>query len=216
VRVADELIDICDDTMMPIGTDTRTEAHKRGLWHVAVHCWLVRPEEPGHVLFGRRAPAPGARNGVFDVTAIGHPVAGETAEERVGEIAKALRVDDEAALVPLGVKIEVNRLGNDVVIREFCTTYFARSDRRPHEYAFDHERTAAIAEITIPEGLDLFSGRQPRAPARGVEYDIDAASWRRVELEVDTGQFLPRIDPYYYRIFIMASRMLQGARDLAI
>jgi hypothetical protein len=37
-----------------------------------------------------------------------------------------------------------------------------------------------------------------------------------VEREVGTPQFLPRVDPYYYKVFIMAARMLDGAPDLAV
>jgi hypothetical protein len=73
-----------------------------------------------------------------------------------------------------------------------------------------------MVEIAIPDGLELFSGRAPRADARGVEYDVEAADWKRVEREVGTPQFLSRVDPYYYKVFIMAGRMLKGARDLAV
>jgi isopentenyldiphosphate isomerase len=215
--VAEELIDICDDNMTPIGSDTRSEAHKRGLWHVAVHCWLVRPDPPGHVLFAKRSAGWVTGGGLFDVTAIGHPESGETVDERVAELVKALGLGSgEAALVRLGVKIEVNRLGNDIVIREFCPTYFATTRRRAHEYDLDHDVLTGMVEIAIPDGLELFSGRAPRSDARGVEYDVEAADWKRVEREVGTPQFLSRVDPYYYKVFIMAGRMLEGARDLAV
>jgi hypothetical protein len=215
--VAEELIDICDDNMTPIGRDTRSEAHKRGLWHIAVHCWLVRPEPPGHVLFGRRPAGPGTRGGLLDVTAIGHPEAGEPVDQRVAEIVKGLGLDEpQRSTVSLGVKIEVNRLGNDIVIREFCPTYFATSERRAHEYDLDPDAFTALVEVSVPDGLDLFAGRVSHIDGRGVEYDVDSATWRRAEGVLGTPQFLPRVDPYLYKVFIMAARMLDGARDLAI
>ncbi len=215
--MAEELIDICDDNMRPIGTETRTEAHRSGLWHVAVHCWIVRPEPPGHVLFSRRAVGTATRGGLLDVTALGHPESGESIDERLTELVKGLGIGNgESPAVPLGVKIDVNRLGNDVVIREFCPTYFATSHRPAHEYSLDHEVQTAMVEVAVPDGLDLFSSRAPRVGARGMEYDIDSATWRRVGSEVERSQFLPRVDPYYYKVFIMAERLLQGARDLAV
>lgn len=215
--MADELIDICDDNMALIGTESRTEAHRHGLWHIAVHCWIVRPGPPGHVLFSRRAAGPATRGGLLDVTALGHPEAGESVDDRLTELLKGLGIDDGGSpLVALGVKIDVNRLGNDVVIREFCPTYFATSHRAAHEYALDHDVQTAMVEVAVPDGLELFSERSPRVDARGVEYDIDRAGWRRVESEVERPQFLPRVDPYYYKVFIMAERLLQGARDLAV
>lgn len=215
--MAEELIDICDDNMTPIGTDTRTEAHKRGLWHVAVHCWVIRPRPPGHVLFARRAAAPGTGGALYDVTASGHPESGESADERLSQLVEELGTPDtDGRRIPLGIKIDVNRRANDVVIREFCPAYFVTSPRGVQEYQLDHDVFTALVELAIPEGLELFSGRASRAGARGVEYDITAAAWRGFESEVGVHHFLPRVDPYYYRIFIMAQRFMQGSCDLAV
>ncbi len=37
-----ELIDIYDEKMNLLGTATREQAHREGLWHTSFHCWLVR------------------------------------------------------------------------------------------------------------------------------------------------------------------------------
>ena len=47
--MAEELIDIYDEKMNLLGTATREQAHREGLWHTSFHCWIVRrsPEEIG-------------------------------------------------------------------------------------------------------------------------------------------------------------------------
>jgi isopentenyldiphosphate isomerase len=218
-RVADELIDIWDENMMPIGRETRTEAHKRGLWHTAIHCWVVRPELPGYVLFRRRAAGAVTGAGLYDVTATAHPESGETVEDRLTQLTKELGLEDDdggSSVVPLGVKIEVARLGYDVLIREFCPAYFVTSQRHPHAYELDPGTLTALVEIAIPDGLNLLAGRTERVEARGIEYDVKDGAWRRIEIDVGPPQFFPRVDPYHYKVFIMAGRLLEGARDLAV
>ena len=52
--------------------------------------------------------------------------------------------------------------------------------------------------------------------AVGVEYDKGSGSWRKIEIEVSESDFIPRVDPYYYKIFILADRLLKGGQHLAI
>lgn len=40
--MAEELIDIYDEKMNLLGTATREQAHREGLWHTSFHCWIVR------------------------------------------------------------------------------------------------------------------------------------------------------------------------------
>ena len=37
-----------------------------------------------------------------------------------------------------------------------------------------------------------------------------------ISIDVDKSSFIPRVDPYYYKIFIMADRLLKGEKHLAI
>lgn len=215
--MVDELIDIYDENMATIGTATRADAHRRGLWHAAVHCWVVRPEAPGYVLFQARHASPVVEPGLLDVTASGHCPSGEGIERCARAVPNELGLRcDYSSLVPLGIKIDVGRLGHGLVIREFCRTYLLRQQRHPHEFVVDHSAVGSLIEIAIPYGLDLFAGARLEVPVQGVEYDLTTAQWRTVEMDIGPDHFFPRIDPYYYRVFIMADRFLRHERDLAI
>lgn len=41
--MAEELIDIYDEKMNLLGTATREQAHREGLWHTSFHCWIGPP-----------------------------------------------------------------------------------------------------------------------------------------------------------------------------
>lgn len=45
--MAEELIDIYDEKMNLLGTATREQAHREGLWHTSFHCWIVRRSPEG-------------------------------------------------------------------------------------------------------------------------------------------------------------------------
>ena len=43
----EELIDIYDENMNCIGTASKAQAHREGLWHKAFRCWVIKPEPQG-------------------------------------------------------------------------------------------------------------------------------------------------------------------------
>ena len=40
--MTEELIDIYDENMHPLGTAPIMQAHQEGLWHKSFHCWIVK------------------------------------------------------------------------------------------------------------------------------------------------------------------------------
>ncbi len=74
--MADELVDIFDGDGKPTGvTKLKSEAHRDGLWHRAVHVWLYNSR--GEILLQLRAKGKQLYPGVWDLSAAGHVAAGE-------------------------------------------------------------------------------------------------------------------------------------------
>jgi hypothetical protein len=213
----DELIDICDENMTTLGTAMTSEAHRLGLWHHAVHCWLVRPEEPGRVLFQARGGGAALPPGLLDVTTSSHCPTGESFDQCNAAALRQMGLGaDVASLVPRGTKIDVARLEPQILIHEFCHVSLLVDARRPGELPLDHTEVTGVVEISIPDGLELFADETEKVTAEGTEYDAASGQWRRVERQLGQSEFFPRPDPYYAKVFIMSERLLRQERHLAI
>lgn len=212
-----ELIDIYDENLTKIGVADRNEAHKNGAWHRAFHCWIVSGLDDGYVLFQKKGHNKTLFPDYLDVTAAGHYRAGETLSEGgIREVAEELginiRIED---LVPLGIKFDIAKTST-ILNHEFCDVFLYRKDTRASDYKPNTDEVEGLVEINIKEGLDLFSGLKKSATAKGIEWNNNDGIWRDVSMEVKTTSFVPRIDPYYYRIFIAARGLLKGDRFLSI
>ena len=74
--MGDELIDICDEANHLTGVQKmKSEAHKDGLWHRAVHIWLYNSK--GEILLQWRAKNKLLYPEMWDISAAGHVSASE-------------------------------------------------------------------------------------------------------------------------------------------
>ena len=94
--------------------------------------------------------------------------------------------------------------------------FFLIKDRKPEFYELAEDEVEGLVEISIPDGLSLFANEIPFVDAKGVEYDKKNKIWKKVTIKVNKDLFIPRTDPYYYKIFIMAERLLAGNKYVAI
>jgi isopentenyldiphosphate isomerase len=214
--MADELIDIYNDNMEMIGIESKSTAHHQGLWHSSIHCWIVRDTGPGFLLFQKRGADKEIFPNILDITAAGHYQTGEKISDGVREIVEELGLSVEyRQLIPLGIKMDVGQIGK-LTNREFCHVFFHRENQEISEYEINKDEVEGLVQIAISDGLALFSGERPIALAEGVEYRRDTDTWVSVSMEVTVRQFIPRIDPYYYKMFILADRLLRHEKHLAI
>lgn len=78
--MADELVDVLDESGKNIGTQVmKSEAHRKGLWHPAVHIWIFNSK--GEVLLQKRAAGKEVHPSKWDISAAGHLGAGEESGE---------------------------------------------------------------------------------------------------------------------------------------
>lgn len=212
----DEIIDIYDENRRRIGRLSRLEAHRTGAWHACFHCWIVRPGNGGTLLWQRRAPDKLLFPNLLDVSVGGHYLSGETTADGLRELEEELGVRVAFdALVPLGVKIDLANQ-NGIVNREFCDVFLLVRDQAPADYPLNRVEVAGLEEIGIDDGLRLFFGETDTIAARGVLWNAETKRWEMITHEVDTGDFVPRLDSYYRTILIMAQRMLRGERRLSV
>ena len=214
--MTDEIIDIYDESLTRIGAMSRDRAHSTGAWHRSIHVWIVRPEDNGYVLFQKRGRDKKLYPNCLDITAAGHYRTGEEAKDGVREVLEELGVEVRLEdLIPLGIKMDVQKVGS-IVNREFDDVFLLRRHDNPSEYHLDPSEVEGLVQIAVDHGLKLFSGEADDAPASGIEWDRVTETWHSIEIRVKPNDFIPRTDPYYYKIFIMARALLAGDSYLAI
>jgi len=142
--MADELIDICDEANNPTGVQKmKSEAHKDGLWHRAVHIWLYNSK--GEILLQWRAKNKLLYPDMWDISAAGHVSAGED------PITSGLREINEE--IGLNVKKEdllffkikkVSAFYKAIKNNEFYYVYFLKHDGDPKKLKLQKEEVQDI------------------------------------------------------------------------
>jgi isopentenyldiphosphate isomerase len=210
-----EILDIFDVQMKHIGTAERNEVHTKGYWHKTFHCWIVRSEnEKGNVIFQIRDKAKDDEPNKLDITAAGHLEAGETPEDGLRELREELGVTiNYDKLHFLGIRINASESGNKVN-NEFSHVYMFRDDRKLEEYKMQKNEVSGLVEISIDEGLKLCAGEVSSVKCKVIRA-IDGKTVSSME-SIKFEHFIPRIDSYYYKVFIMAERLLQSNHYISI
>ena len=214
--MVEELVDIFDENYHHLGVSTRAEAHTKGNWVQSIHVWIVNPCDKGYVLFQKRGQHKEIYPNMLDISAAGHYKAGETIDVGVREIYEELGLSVKFTdLIPLGVKLDIGKDGENI-IHEFCHTYLLESELELKDYKFIDSEVKGLVKISIEDGLALFSGKVDEIVVDGIERNFETQKYVPINIPVNRGLFVPRIDPYYYKIFIMAKLFIQGEKCLAI
>jgi isopentenyldiphosphate isomerase len=196
----DEALDIFDEKQNPLGVTGKAEAHRLGLWHYAIHCWLYRVVGSDvRLLFQRRGPAKALYPDLFDISAAGHYRAGEAAADGVREIREELGIEIPFGdLIDLGTRAEVFEDG-DIVSREFCRTFLGRTALGPAAFRPAAPEVTALVEVPVVDGLAMCAGTRSAARCSGVRHW--AGQWHEFESQLSLRDLVPRPAAYYLDIF---------------
>ena len=211
-----EMLDYFDDKMNYIGTANRNEVHQKGYWHQTFHCWIIRKtENEKYVLFQRRGPEKKSFPNTLDITAAGHLAAGEAKEDGLRELNEELGIDAKYSdLAYLGIRMSSARVG-DKLNQEFAHVYLLEMNKPLSEYKLQHDEVSGLVQMRIKEGLELFSGEREKVQITGYQANA-TGELATVDTEITVDDIIPRIDPYFYKIFIMAERYFEGKKHLSI
>lgn len=197
----DEVIDIFDEAMHPLGSAQRGRAHREGLWHQTFHCWIWRQDASGgYLVFQQRGPDKDLFPNLLDVSAAGHLAAGESVADGVREVAEELGlVVPFSALQPLGVERSAGRFGG-LIDREFCHLFLLRHDVPLDSYRPRIDEVPALVQILLHDVARLLDGQAATVAASGFAWD-EGASPRPIVRQVAASDITPRPDGYYPRLF---------------
>jgi isopentenyldiphosphate isomerase len=210
-----EIIDIYDASLRHMGSMEREQAHLDGQWHRTFHCWIVNTANRS-VIFQVRSFDSKTHPGKLDISAAGHLAAGESVDDGIREIGEELgltvSMDD---LISAGERVEVSDKPNGPRNREYQSVFFLVTELALEEFSPDPKEVAGLASLPIDSGLDLFSGRTPSISVSTVDVQPDGSLMSRMRT-LTRDDFLPRIQRYYATALIMAERICDNKRDIAI
>ena len=106
---------------------SRTEAHKKGLWHGTVHIWIPGPRQT--LVWQKRSLSKDTNPGLWDISAAGHVEAGQTS---IDAAVREVYEETNLRIVPTDL-IELFRIKNsfiDPITRvkdsEYQTVYWCK------------------------------------------------------------------------------------------
>ena len=207
-----ELLDVLTDDGSVIGTATRLDVHRNGLWHRTFHGLVVRSGLPARVLFQRRA-ASSAFAGKLDFTASGHLEAGEQPIDGARELEEEVGlVVAPTELVPVGVhRIVDHRDG--ITNREQVHVFFVRSDLPIERFRPDPDEVSGLVEVEVEPMLRLVDRADPTT-------EFDAREWTPgtapTDVTIDEADLMPGYDNYLIKTMIMAERFAADRSPIAI
>lgn len=196
-----ELLDIYDEQDRYIGTCERAEVHRLGHWHHTFHCWLIRDTPDGRMLvFQKRHHSKDTFPNLYDITAAGHLSAGETLEEAAREIEEELgipmRFEQLTHLIDERYEERGATVHGAFIDREVSSVFGAFSPLELHEYRLQDDEVAGIFEASLTDMLELFSGKRPSVPARGIYTSAAPSSADAIQVKVTMRDFVPH-SPHY-------------------
>lgn len=203
-----EILDVFDENQHRLGTASREDVHKKGLWHRTFHCWVVRGEgDSAQILFQKRSDSKKICPSLYDVSSAGHLLAGETVLEGVREIQEELGIQaTPESLTFFRVHISETIERNGLVDREFHHIHFLYDSTPLSEYPFQEAELSGLLEVPIHAALTFFEGRSETLHGTGVSLE------NRTEHPVTAhlSDFVPREKTYYIMILTEALRFLAG------
>lgn len=211
----EERIDYFDENYQKLGVTTKPEARANGYWVHSFHCWILYTGEKPSLYFQKRSTTKALFPNLLDISAAGHLRSGETVADGVREITEevGLKVTVDQ-LISLGIKFDLAKLPG-IINRQFCHVFLYPTSSLISDLVLDKSELDGMVSISLQDGLSLFSAAVNSVEVDGVEKDPEG-KWRKIKKVIGKGDFIPRVDPYYYKMFINADLFMKGYKYLSI
>jgi len=212
-----EMIDIFDAGLNHLGEMERKASRTVDVWSKSAHCWILNPEDGGKILLQKRAPHLYLFPNTYCSTAGGAYSAGETEKDAVREIEEELNITvsfDE--LINLGLHTSAMKLGENEFSKVYTDVFFLEKSTPIQDYTPDEGEVFGLFEISIQDGLNIFTDPQKHASISGIHYSPQDQSWHADTRQICAADFFPQMDAYYLKVMIMAERYFNKQFPIAI
>ena len=167
-----EYLDICDSEGNLLGIKkSKKEAHDKGLWHRAVHVWVLNSK--GELLIQKRSPLVDNNSNLWDISAAGHVSAGEnytTSAIRETEEEIGLKLSPKDFIFIGIIKRESSREG--YINKEINPMYIVKMDLDPNEVKKQAEEVTEVKFIPYKELQKLIENKDSSFVQHPEEYKL--------------------------------------------
>jgi isopentenyldiphosphate isomerase len=196
-----EVFDIFNDEMQKIGTASREDAHKLGLWHQTFHCWIISKSDTGswNLLFQLRHKDKDTFPELLDISCAGHLLTGESVEDGIRELDEELGINvSYQEIYPCGIFAVENVISENLMDREFCHIFLHVCNKPLVDYTFQFSEITGLFLINIDDFMELVNGKRDSvlSEALVLDKDIDGRTYR-VKREVRLSDIVPHPKEYY-------------------
>lgn len=170
---AQEYFDILDENGIKIGkTKLRTEVHRDGDWHKAVHIWIIN--DKGDILLQRRCATKDSYPNMLDISSAGHLSAGDDSlSGAIRELKEELNIDvkpEELQFIKTLKKS--SRYTETFINNEFDDLYILKTTKTIEEMKYQEEEISEIFYVTYKEFKNMVINRQPDLLRNEDEFEI--------------------------------------------
>ncbi|MBM6618908.1 NUDIX hydrolase [Bacillus suaedaesalsae] len=203
-----ELLKTFDENGTEIGTATREDVHRQGLWHETFHCWFVSKEQDKNfIYFQLRSKVKKDYPNLLDITAAGHLLAHETTEDGVREVEEELGIHVSIQdLTFLGIlKYEVMR--GELIDRELAHTYLYEYKGSFDDFQLQIEEVTGMYRADFTSFIELITGEITELHIDGFELN-EVGEKVNFEKKVTMNSFVPHEESFYQDVVSRIHEMI--------
>ena len=168
-----EFFDVLDENGNKTGkTKLRSEVHRDGDWHKAVHIWIINNN--GEILLQRRCATKDSNPNMLDVSCAGHLSAGDDSlSGAVRELKEELGIDIELSELEFVKTIKRSSKYTDSFINnEFDDLYTLKTDKKVEDMEFQKEEISEIFYAPYRDFKKMVENRQSDLLRHDEEFEI--------------------------------------------
>ena len=168
-----EYFDILDENGHKTGkTKLRSEVHRDGDWHKAVHIWIINNN--GDILLQRRCATKDSNPNMLDISSAGHLSAGDDSlSGAITELKEELNIDVKPEDLQFIKTLKRSSKYTETFINnEFDDLYILRTNKRIEDMKYQKEEISEIFYVPYKEFKEMIKNRQPDLLRHDEEFEI--------------------------------------------
>lgn len=171
--MAKEYFDILDENGNKTGKiKLRTEVHRDGDWHRAVHIWIIN--DKGDVLLQRRCATKDSNPNMLDISCAGHLSQGDNSlDGAIRELKEELNIDVLKEDLQFIKTLKRSSKYTDTFINnEFDDLYILRTDKKIEDMKYQEEEISEIFYVPYKVFKSMVYNHQPDLLRHDEEFKI--------------------------------------------
>lgn len=169
----EEYFDILDENGNKTGnTKLRSEVHRDGDWHKAVHIWIINNN--GDILLQRRCATKDSNPNMLDISCAGHLISGDDSLfGAIRELKEELNLDIKSNELQFIKTIKKSSKYTETFINnEFDDLYILRTIKTINDMKFQEEEISEIFFVPYKKFKEMIYNKQPDLLMHTQEFKI--------------------------------------------